>query len=212
MDKAERITRVKNSVDGEYVDRWFPELAEIEHDEIREKTRWMLINATPDSFWERATSSSGKYHPEDERGEFGNILHTKRVYIQFCNLASVDLEMGLISEYEFSCGQSAALLHDTFKYGYPSQNNTHTVEEHDVIASAVARNVADLPSDVYLPINAHMSKWGAGKEPETRLEWLLCRADKAVSPDWSTIGVREPSEELVETLNASGYDSDGKKL
>jgi hypothetical protein len=212
MKKAERVTSVKNSLTGSELRRRLPEIWEIENDDIREKTARCYLRACPDYFWERPTSSSGNYHPKDERGDYGNWLHTKRVYIQFCNLARVDVEMGLLSEYEFACGQSAALLHDMMKYGWPSSNNEHTVEDHDVIASEVAQHIGDLPPEVYLTIHAHMSKWGGGKNPETRLEWLLCRADKAVSPDWSTIGVIEPADELTEGLNVVGYDSSGNEL
>jgi len=189
-----------------------PEVELIENEEIREKTLGVLINGTPDSFWKRASSSTGKYHPEDERGEYGNILHTKRVFIQYCNLARVDVEMGRLSEYEMDCGKSAALLHDSMKYGWPSDNNEHTTDEHDVIGAAIAQHLGDLPEEVYRPIHSHMAEWGEGREPETLNEWLLHRADKAVSPSWSTIGVYQPAKELVEELNTVGYDRDGTKL
>jgi len=211
-EKAKRITKIKNGIDTEYVKRWLPEVEMIEDEEIREKTLWLLVNASPKSFWQKATSSSGKYHPKDERGKYGNILHTKRVYIQYCNLARVDVEMDRLSEYEYDCGKSAALLHDMMKYGWPSDNNQHTQDDHDVIAADVAKYIGGLPPEVYLPIHAHMAKWGEGKEPETLNEWLLHRADKAVAPDWSTIGVYYPAEELTEELNTVGYDSDGREL
>lgn len=209
--KAKRITSVKNDVDEEYVKRMLPEVELIKDDKIREGTIRVLVEVSPPSFWIKPTSSTGKYHPKDERGEYGNLLHTKRVSIMFRNLARVDVEMDLLSEYEYDCGQSAALLHDLYKYSWPSDNNQHTVDDHDVIASEVARYIGDLPPEVYLTIHAHMSEWGSGKEPETRLEWLLCRADKAVSPDWSTIGVFQPSSELTD-LGVAGYDEDGSEI
>jgi len=212
MKKVERITSVRNSIDGSELRRRLPELWYIEDDEIRKKTARCFLTACPDYFWERPTTSTGKYHPEDERGKYGNVLHTKRVFIQYSNIASVDKDMDRLSEYEYSCGRSAALLHDMMKYGWPSDNNTHTQDDHDVIASEVAQHLGDLPPEVYNPISAHMAKWGEGKKPETLNEWLLHRADKAVSPDWSTIGVHEPAEELVEELNTVGYDSDGTKI
>lgn len=213
MKKAERVTSIRNSLDSEEeLERRLPEIWDIEDDEIREKTIDTFIRACPDYFWERPTSSTGKYHPKDERGEYGNWLHTKRVYIQYCNLARVDVEMGRLSEYEYDCGKAAALLHDMMKYGWPSDNNQHTQDDHDVIAADVAKYIGGLPPEVYLPIHAHMAKWGEGKEPETLNEWLLHRADKAVAPDWSTIGVYYPADELTEELNTVGYDSDGREI
>lgn len=211
MKKAERVTTVKNSIDGESELRHrLPEIWLIDDDEIRGKTITTFLTACPDYFWELPTTSTGKYHPRDERGEYGNWLHTKRVFMQYQSLARVDVEMGLLTEYEYDCGKSAALLHDMMKYGWPSHGNQHTQDDHDVIAADVAKHIGDLPSDVYLPIHAHMAKWGEGKEPETRNEWLLHRADKAVSPEWATEGgVYKPSDRLVEEHNVLGYDEDG---
>lgn len=211
-EKAERITSVKNTLDSrDELERRLPELWDIENETIREKTIDCFLTACPDYFWERPTSSTGKYHPKDERGEYGNVLHTKRVYIQYCNLARVDVEMGRLSEYGYNCGKSAALLHDMMKYGWPSDNNEHTQDDHDVIAAAVAEHLGDLPAAVYLPIHAHMAKWGEGKEPETTNEWLLHRADKAVSPNWADIGVYYPSDE-IQSLGVTGFDEDGGEI
>jgi len=212
-EKAERITSIRNSLDSvEELERRLPEVTLIEDDEIREKTIQCFIKACPDAFWERPTTSTGKYHPEDERGVYGNWLHTKRVFIQYANLSETDVEMGTLTEWERDCGKSAALLHDMMKYGWPSNNNEHTVSEHDIIAAEVARELGGLPDEVYNMIHAHMGPWGSGKEPETHNEILLHRADKAVSPDWSTIGVYEPSDELIEELNVVGYDDNGRVI
>lgn len=211
--KAKRITSIRNSLDSEdELERRLPEIWDIEDDEIRQKTIDCFLDVCPDYFWKKPTTSTGKYHPEDERGKYGNLLHTKRVFIQYSNLSESDVEMGVLTEWERDCGKSAALIHDMMKYGWPSDNNQHTVNDHDIIAAEVAKHVCDLPNEVYLLCHSHAGPWGAGKEPETRNELLLHRADKAVSPDWSTIGVYYPSDELVEELNTVGYDSDGREL
>lgn len=209
-DKASRVTSIRNSLDDEgELHRRLPEIWDIDDDEIRQKTIDCFLRACPDYFWERPTTSTGKYHPEDERGEYGNWLHTKRVYIQYSNLAESDVELGVLSEWERDCGKSAALIHDMMKYGWPSDGNEHTVSDHDIIAAEVAREIGDLPNEVYLMCHAHMGPWGDGKTPEGVNELLLHRADKAVSPDWSTIGVYYPSEELRDHLDAVGYDAEG---
>ncbi len=45
-------------------------------DAIRSFVRSILYRA--EGFWEIPSSFSGKYHPKDEHGEGGNVLHTKR--------------------------------------------------------------------------------------------------------------------------------------
>lgn len=211
-EKAKRITSVRNELSGSDLQRLLPEIWLIEDDDLRKTTARCFQRVCPDYFWERPSSSSGKYHPEDERGEYGNLLHTKRVFMQYRNLASTDLEAGRITEEQYECGKAAALIHDMFKYGWPSDGNEHTTDEHDLIIAAVAEHVCGFPDEVVRLVASHMGAWGAGPEPETVNEWLLHRADKAASPQWTNAGVYEPAEELVETLNVVGYDSDGEKL
>src|SRR4051812_2735855 len=48
------------------------------HDQtIRIFVRAILVRVK--NFWKIPSSFSGKYHPPDERGPGGNVLHTKRV-------------------------------------------------------------------------------------------------------------------------------------
>lgn len=221
-DKARRITVIRDWNSEDYdlppleseteLERRLPEIMHIDDEELQQQTKDAFMEACPAYFWERPSSSSGKYHPVDERGKYGNWLHTKRVFIQYCNLASVDLAMDRITKHQFECGKSAALLHDMMKYGWPSDNNSHTVDSHDVIASAVSKHMTRLPDEVTDMIHSHMSKWGEGRNPETVNQWLLCRADKAVSPEWSTIGVYHPAKELIEELNIVGYEFNGTRI
>lgn len=211
-DKARRIDSIQSTWPKDELEERLPEIWEIEDDEIREKTIQCFNLACPDHFWVRPSSSTGKYHPEDERGEYGNWLHTKRVYIQTANLTESDVELGVMTEYQRDCLKSAALLHDMMKYGWPSDDNAHTVDDHDIIAAEVARYIGELPDEVVLPIHGHMGPWGKGKVPEGTFELLLHRADKAVSPDWATIGVQNPSKELREHLNVVGYDVEGRVI
>jgi len=53
------------------------ELQHISDSDIRELTAEILKKA-PLRFWKRPSSSSGKYHPLDERGPGGAVVHTKR--------------------------------------------------------------------------------------------------------------------------------------
>jgi response regulator RpfG family c-di-GMP phosphodiesterase len=221
-EKAKRITSINDYNAEDFVldpletedelERRLPEIWNIEDDEIRNRTVDVFIRACPAYFWELPTSSSGNHHPKDERGRFGNWLHTKRVFMMYSNLAESDRELGALSEHDIDCGKSAALIHDMLKYGWPSDNHPHTVDDHPIIAAEVAREMGGLPDHVYNLIYTHMGPWNSPKVPKGTNERLLHRADKAVSPDWATIGVYRPSKELTEELGVVGYNSDGEEL
>lgn len=182
MEKAERIDRVRNSLTSadEVVAR-FPEIDGIEDEGIRTATIQFFLQYCPDYFWERASSASGKYHPPDERGEHGTWLHTKRVFVEYVNASESYVEAGQLSEEEQDAGKAAALLHDTFNYGWPSDNNTMTVQNHDVIAAALAKEVDGIPEETVFLINSHMGPWGEGKIPATQHEWVFHQSDKSAA-------------------------------
>lgn len=199
--KAKRINRVKNSLDEEELIRRLPEIDAIYDDEIRSATIRTFVDGAPPYFWERPTSSSGKYHSPDERGAHGNWIHTKRVFARYCNLSESYVEAGMMTEWEREAGKAAALIHDMMKYGWPSEGNDHTVDNHDVIAASVARHIGDCPTEVYLLIHGHMGPWGEGMTPENERQWLFHLADKSASGiDEDDLAVYYPSEEIVEEV------------
>lgn len=203
MDKAERIDRVENSISSrEEVRRRLPEVDAIYNEEVRQLTIEYFMRACQDYFWERAASSTGKYHPPDESGTHGTWLHTKRVFYEYCNLSESLLELHEITEHERACGKAAALIHDTFNYGWPSENRDMTTSEHDIIAAAVANYVVGLPEETVHLVHSHMGSWGEGKLPETTHERCFHMADKSAAATNHTQGVYYPSEELqsIETV------------
>lgn len=213
MEKAKRIDRISNSLDSETeLVRRLPEVDAIYDEEIRQCVVDTFLKGCPDRFWEAPSSSTGKYHSPDERGKHGNLLHTKRVFAQYCNLSQSYLDAHKITEWERECGKAAALLHDMMKYGWPSDNNQHTVNNHDVIAAEVARHIGDCPNEIYLLIHGHMGSWGKGMLPENERQWLLHLADKSASGIVEDdLAVYYPSEELLEEhpdIRAIEHDSD----
>lgn len=81
----------------------------IESQPIRLFVRSLLLQAK--TFWKIPSSFSGKYHPADEHGVGGNVLHTKRV-VKISKIVSdsyglVDSEKDLI--------YAACLIHDITK-------------------------------------------------------------------------------------------------
>jgi hypothetical protein len=199
MSKAERINRVINSLHTEdELVRRLPEVDAIYDEDLKDMVVRTYLDGCPDSFWERPSSSTGKYHSDDECGKHGNWLHTKRVFAKYCDLSQSYVENGVMTEWEREAGKAAALIHDMMKYGWPSEGRDHTTNEHDVIAADVARNIGGAPNEVYHLVHAHMGPWGEGMEPANERHWLLHFADKAacgVKED--NIAVYYPAEELT---------------
>jgi len=201
MENVEIINRVKNTLTEDELYRKLPEVATILKPGLVEVTERAFLKGCPDHFWERPSSSTGKYHSADETGKYGNWLHTKRVFITYLVMSRSYLEQGLISEYEREAGKSAALIHDMLKYGYPSSRNEHTVSNHDVIGADVARVLAGAPPEVYTAIDAHNGAWADGKSPEIDYEQILHLSDYVASkPILGTPAVWNPADELTDAF------------
>jgi len=198
-EKAKRINRVKNTLTEDELVRLLPEVDAIHNDEIRECTIRTFLKGCPPYFWVEPTSSSGKYHSPDERGKYGNLLHTKRVFARYVNLSESLYEAGEISGVERESGKAAALLHDMMKYGWPSEFAGHTVNNHDIIGAAVAKEIGGCPESVIELIETHMGSWGEGPNPTSQKQWLFHLADKsAAGIDEDNLAVYYPCEELVQ--------------
>jgi hypothetical protein len=202
MCKAESVNRIHNSLwsEDELVRR-LPEIDAIYDDELRNVVIRTFLDGCPDYFWEEPSSSTGKYHSDDECGKHGNWLHTKRVFAQYANLSESAVEAHEITEWEREAGKAAALLHDMMKYGYPSEGRDHTTSRHDVIAADVAKHIGGAPNEVYLLIHAHMGPYGEGMNPENKRQWLLHYADKAAAgTKEDNLAVYYPAKELQEEM------------
>jgi len=81
----------------------------IEDESIQSFVRSVLLKC--DIFWNIPSSFSGKYHPPDEHGPGGNVLHTKRVV----RIANIMCDSYSISSEERDIIIAACLLHDITK-------------------------------------------------------------------------------------------------
>lgn len=199
MEKAERIDRVRNSLDSEKeLLRRLPEIDAIYDEDIRQATVRYFLRYCPDYFWENPASASGNYHPPDERGKYGTWLHSKRVFVAYDNLSESLLELGNISKEQREAGRAAALIHDTFNYGWPSYGRDMTTSEHDVIAAAVAEQVDGMPQETVELVCSHMGPWGQGKLPSTENEMCFHYADKSAASKGHTPAVYYPAEEITD--------------
>jgi len=199
MSKGERVDRIHNSLySEEELLRRLPEIDAIYVEDVRDSVIRTFMRGCPDYFWERPSSSSGNYHSVDERGKYGNWIHTKRVFAEYCNISESWVELGIISPREKECGKAAALVHDMMKYGWPSEQNDHTVNRHDKVAAEVAMHIGEMDDDVVRLIATHMGPWGEGPNPETRNEILLHTADKSAAREKNDIGIYYPADELLD--------------
>jgi hypothetical protein len=198
MTKAERVNRIRNELySEEELLRRLPEIDAIYDEKLRQGVIRTFTKGCPDYFWERPSSSSGKYHSVDERGAHGNWIHTKRVFAEYCNISESWVELGVITPHQKEEGKAAALIHDMMKYGWPSEQNDHTVNNHDEVAAEVAMHIGEMPGDVVRLIATHMGPWASGPEPETTQELLLHTADKSAAREKNDIGIYFPADELL---------------
>jgi len=103
-------------------------------DTIREFTR-LCICAAPDYFFtDCPASSTGKFHPIDELGADGTILHTKKVFT-----VAYQLCRGLSCESSRDEILAAVLIHDLRKQGI--KRSGHTAKNHPKLAADLVEEV-----------------------------------------------------------------------
>ena len=88
----------------------------IQDDGIASFVRSILLKS--ESFWIIPSSFSGKYHPGDEHGPGGNVIHTKRVV----RIARIMGESYALTQDEMDMITAACILHDVTK-GTTSNND-----------------------------------------------------------------------------------------
>jgi hypothetical protein len=154
----------------------------ISSDAIKEWTGAML-NIAPAAFWEKASSSTGKYHKTDENQTGGQVVHTLRV----CAMVEHLVHMEKLPVVERDMLLAAAILHDSCKYGVDGKSE-HTLLEHpQLVVELWKSNEVLLPSCLYDTqiisiVSQHSGRWTS--EPittPTNLGKLLHTADFVAS-------------------------------
>lgn len=105
--KQDISTLVSN--ENEVLSSLLDEINLIKDDGISSFVRSVLLKA--DSFWDIPSSFSGKYHPPDEHGPGGNVIHTKRVV----RIAKIMADSYALSDEECDILFAACILHDVTK-------------------------------------------------------------------------------------------------
>lgn len=87
---------------------------------VREFTRLCILAAPEYFFVDCPASSTGKYHPLNELGPDGTIIHTKKVFT-----TAYELCRGLDCEDNRDLILSACIIHDLVKQGWKKTGHTH---------------------------------------------------------------------------------------
>jgi len=122
-----------------------PELKLISNYHIREFTR-RVLEKSPNYFWKIASSSTGKYHPEDENCVGGEVKHVKRVVKVANHLCECWDVVGNQRDYILS----AAIMHDLCKNGL--EDSGYTVAGHGFLWIELVRDETKLNEDWFKEI------------------------------------------------------------
>ena len=191
--------------ENKILEQLLPEISLIDSEDIKSFVRSILLKAV--SFWSIPSSFSGKYHPKDEHGHGGNVLHTKRVV----RVAKLLCESYSLSEDESDLIIAATLLHDItkgiassdsplgFKYDpmHPYTVNKFVQEclqydkayANDMISSTLFIGEDDMQSIMRL-VRCHLGPWSPVPEtvPITYMDYIVHCADNIASKIHDIIG------------------------
>lgn len=173
------------------------EINMINDDAIKSFVRSILLKT--DIFWMVPSSFSSKYHPKDEHGPGGNVLHTKRTV----RVAQTIVDSYSLSTEEKDMVFAAAILHDVTKGISLEENGTfqydpmhaYTVNQfviecqkydkeygNDSMSSSLFISEENMQTILRL-IRCHLGPWSPIPEtyPITYLDYILHVADNVAS-------------------------------
>jgi len=145
-----------------------PELNLIIKKDVLDFTKECIKVAPDYVFDDCPSSSSGKFHPVDELGGDGTVIHTKRVFT-----LAYDYSRMLDVEHHRDEICSAALLHDMAKQGLDKSG--HTVKDHPQIMAGIIADVYNTgfktkldknsANIIYWAVRNHYGPWSLDKKP-----------------------------------------------
>jgi len=160
----------------------------------------------PEDFYVVPASSSGKYHPADEKLEGGTAIHIKRAFKVM--LVLCDSESDILTREEISILLSAILLHDICR----GAGRTHPEAVRPYYAQKLGDAFVEQYPDIMDAIETHMGRWGRHR-PDTLLQALVHYADNVASKLHQIYpeGNVEVMNEVMKSIsNANVKDLSGK--
>ena len=129
--------------------------AELIQDEEIKQFTLKLVRGVPLSNW--TGSASKNHHLPDERGIWGNAIHTMRV-VDMCLILSNIFDLEVVQQDYLL---SAAILHDCCRRGKTGLS-VYTVPEHPYLVRHIAKELGitfDYSEDIFNIIEPHMGRW-----------------------------------------------------
>lgn len=122
----------------------------------------------------KPASSSGKYHPLSDLGEGGLIRHIKGVFYLGYDMLNLEHFAPLFDLRERDLMLVSLILHDCHKYGNETENRTHTVVEHPILAATwveqdeVFDNILSQEDRNFIGgcIASHSGQWNTNRKGE----------------------------------------------
>jgi len=128
---------MKSITAEEKVAAFTEELRRIFDKKVREFTK-LCVTQSPDYFFlDCPSSSTGKYHPLDELGADGVLIHTKKVYTM-----AYELVKGMACEGSRDVVLAACVIHDLRKQGLVKRGHTD-MRRHCALAADLVDEVQE---------------------------------------------------------------------
>lgn len=179
------------------------ELETFKNDDIKEFAK-VLLNDSPDYFFNVPASSTGKYHPKYALGQSGLVRHTKAVVRFYNHIMTIEQNNCMFTEREIDLGRLACLVHDILKSGIQEyydeksnngENTVFTVFNHPLLAAKYVMSYKDkyLSEEelkfIALATGSHMGQWNTNKhepdvilpKPKTDMQKIVHLADYLAS-------------------------------
>lgn len=172
------------------------------------KVRQLVLNVIPyipEYFYSIPSSSTGKYHPQDENAVGGLVRHT----IRTVKVAEDMSRMYDLTEQELNLTYAALILHDSCKNGLTYSD--YTVFNHPLLAAKLFADCNNSFSTykqkkackiIYKLIASHMGRWNVDPhnqkvklpKPKTKLEKFVHECDYIASRRDFNISINECEE------------------
>jgi len=165
--------------------RLLPEVGSIYDTELREQVEQIFIHHVPDYFWNKPSSSTGKYHATEDNTNLGIVNHTRKAFSIFMRLKDSlghkhSRRQNSLSKQQIEYAKAAILLHDTYKYG---ETGNQYKSDHGIRAKYHLHEdteLPNLPNYVLNAIHAHSGPWGT-RQPKNKLERIVHICDMVAS-------------------------------
>lgn len=152
------------------------EITMIKNTETRIFVHSAILKA-PNQYWIRPSGNHPGHHPNDEHGDWGNLIHVKRTIVIAVMLAESE-NFGQIYKNTVYAG---LIIHDLGKYG-PSGLDETIGKGHPLLVRGILKDISPCPllELIFRIAETHMGRWGE-TQPRTAREKVGHCADYIAS-------------------------------